>query len=169
MVSEEPVSPQVLPSVAADRHQTPVGQQSTLQVQLASNQAKVGAPTTIGKRAAASPAAGPTQSHSQAAATNRNESNAKSGKKSVQFATNESRRRFIDTIDAKRRRQDAIEQNDAVHRQTISPAGVSNPVAQEQSQDTASLRLGPPQPGSVLYSKSNAKRSKSRPNFVEGF
>jgi len=137
-------------------------------VQLASNQGKAGAPTATGRRAAASPATGLTQSQSQAAATNRNESNAKSGKKSVQFATNESRRQFIDTIDAKRRRQHAVEQND-VHRQTVSPAGVSNPAAQEQSQDAARLPLGPPQLGSVLHSKSNAKRSRSRPSFVEGF
>ncbi len=78
-------------------------------------------------------------------------------------------RRLIDTIDAKRRRQNVIEQNAAVHRRTVSPAGISNPAAQEQGQDAARLPLGPPQVGSVLQSKSNAKRSKSRTSFVEGF
>jgi len=166
----EIVRSQALPSVAADGHQTPVGQQSTLQVQLASTQGKAGAFTATGRRSAASPATGLMHSQNQAAATDRNEPNAKSGKKSVQFAKNEGRqRRLIDIIDAKRRRQNVIEQNDAVHRQTVSPAGASNPAVPEQGQDAARLPFGPPHLGSVLQSKSNAKTSKSRTSFVEGF
>lgn len=139
-------------------------------MQLASNQGKAGASTVIGRRSAASPATGLAQSQSQAAGTDRNEPNAKSGKKFVQFAKNEEgQRRLIDTIDAERRRQNGIQQNHAVHRQTVSPAGVRNPAAQEQGQDAVRMPPGPPQLGSVLQSKSSAKRSKSRPSFVEGF
>ncbi|KAL0032922.1 hypothetical protein WJX77_006479 [Trebouxia sp. C0004] len=78
-------------------------------------------------------------------------------------------RRLIDTNDAKEPGQNVIEENDAVHRQTVSPAGVSNPAVLQGGQDAARLPFGPPQTGSVLQSKSNAKRSKSRTSFVEGF
>lgn len=139
-------------------------------MQLPSDQGKAGASTAIGRRSAASPATGFMRSQSPPAATDKNDPNAKAGKKSVQFAINEvGQRRLTDATDAKRRRQNVIEQNDAVHRQTVSPAGASNPEVPEQGQDAVLLPLGPPQLRSVLQSKSNAKRPKSRTSFVEGF
>ncbi|DBB01980.1 TPA: hypothetical protein ACH3X1_000566 [Trebouxia sp. C0004] len=159
-------SPGLQATASADGQQTPVGQRSTL----ASNQEKVGAFTATGRRSAASHATGLMHSQSQAASTDKNESNAKTGKRSFQFAINEGgQRRLIDTNDAKEPGQNVIEENDAVHRQTVSPAGVSNPAVLQGGQDAARLPFGPPQTGSVLQSKSNAKRSKSRTSFVEGF
>ncbi|KAL0024884.1 hypothetical protein WJX79_010740 [Trebouxia sp. C0005] len=157
-------------TTSADGHQTPAGQQSTLQMQLASNQGKAGALTATGRTSAASAGTGLTHTQNQAAATNRNEPNAKSARKSVQFAENEGgQRRLIDIIDAKRQRQNVDVPNDAVHGQTVSPAGASSPEVPEQGQDAARLLPGPPQSKSVLQSKSNAKRPKSRTTFVEGF
>lgn len=162
-------SPGLRAMAFADGHQTPLGQQSKIQVQLHSNQGEGGASTAIGRRSAADSATGIAHTQSQAAATNKNKMNAKPGKKAVQFAINEgAQRQLIDVVDAERQRQNMIEHNEAAHRQIVSSAGASNPAVPEH-QDAARWPLGPPQLESVLQSKSTAKRSKPRIGFVEGF
>ena len=112
-------------------------------------------------RSAASPATGLRGAGSQPVNTGRTNAGPKSGRKSVQFATNEQGQLVYNT-DAKKRRQN--EQNESASMQTTSP-DASSPAP--SGQVAAALPAVSPQ--KTLQSKASAKRTKTRPNYVEGF